>query len=192
MLKSVTYKKLTVNIAALLLAAMFFSCENNMKEVQDFLADKNLPVAIAKNLNAIHTDSGSIKTRIISPLMRDFTNRKNHPYHEFPKGLKVTTYEKDGDSITLIADYARIYGKTKISEVKNNVIVINHKSKVKLYTEQLYWDQNTKYIYTEKKFKLLTEKGPLFGKGFESKEDLSKINMKNTSGEATLDENDEL
>lgn len=191
MFKSVTYKNLITNIAALLLAAMFFSCENNMKEVQDFLADENLPIAVAKNIHTVHTDSGNIKTRIISPLMKDFTNRKNHPYHEFPKGLKVTTFEKKGDSITLIADYARTYGKTKISEVKNNVIVINHKSKAKLYTEQLYWDQNTKYIYTEKKFKLITKTDTLFGRGFESKEDLTKVTMKNTRGTFYVNETDE-
>ena len=61
---------------------MFFSCSNDIKEVQDFLAEKNLPIGVAKNINLIHTDSGKIKTNLISPLMYDFSNRKNHPYTE--------------------------------------------------------------------------------------------------------------
>ena len=51
------------SIATLFLVVMLFSCGNDLKEVQDFLADKNLPVGVAKNVNLIHTDSGSVKTK---------------------------------------------------------------------------------------------------------------------------------
>lgn len=190
MLKSVTYNKTFLNIAALLLAAMFFSCGNDIKEVQDFLADKNLPIAIAKNVNMIHTDSGIVKTRLISPLINDFSNRKKHPYREFPKGIQITTFENN-DSTTLIADYARTFDKTFISEVKGNVVITNHTNGSKLYTEQLFWDQSTNYIYTEKNFTFYRELDTIKGRGFEAKEDLTKYNTKNTSGSIYVNENDQ-
>ena len=95
---------------------MFFSCGNELKEVQDFLADKNLPIGVAKNVNLIHTDSGRVNTNLITPLMNDYSNRENHPYTEFPKGLKITTYDTNGDSVVLKADYAITFTKTNISE----------------------------------------------------------------------------
>lgn len=175
-------------IPAICLLILFSSCGNNIKEVQDFLADKNLPVGIVKNINLIHTDSGHIKTRLIAPLLNDFRNRKAHPYQEFPEGIKITTFDNLGDSITLTANYTIIYSKTAISEVKENVIVINHKDNTRLYTDQLFWDQNTHYIYTEKAFKLITKTDTINGKGFESNEDLSKVTMKDISGTIYVNE----
>jgi len=164
------------------------SCGNNIKEVQDFLADKNLPVGVAKNVNVIHTDSGVVKTKLVTPLRYDFANRKTHPYQEFPEGIQITNFDKNSDSLRLTANYCRIYSKTGISEVKENVIIVNYKDGVQLYTEQLFWDQNTHYIYTEKAFKLITKTDTINGRGFESNEDLSKVTMKDISGAIYVNE----
>ena len=174
--------------AATLLAVLLFSCGNDIKEVQDFLAEKNLPVGVAHEVYLIHTDSGMVKTKLITPLMNDFGNRKEHPYQEFPKGIEVTNYDKLGDSVTLIGDYAKTYTKTKISEVKGNVVVVNHKDNSRLYTDQLFWDQNTHYIYTEKAFKLYRKLDSLKGSGFESNEDLTKVITSNPSGVVYVEE----
>lgn len=176
--------------AAVFTVAFFLSCENNIKEVQDFLADKNLPIAVAKNVNLIHTDSGKIKTRLITPLLHDYANREMHPYQEFPKGIMITNFEANGDSTSLTADYARTFAKTAISEVKGNVVIINHKDNSRLYTEQLYWDQNTHYIYTDSDFTLYKDKDTVKGRGFESNEDLTKWNARNISGTVYVNEND--
>jgi len=181
-------QKIIHKIATCSLVAFFFSCGNDIQEVQDFLADKNLPVGVAKSVHLIHTDSGAVKTKLITPLLNDFSNRRTHPYQEFPEGIQITTFDKNKDSVTLTANYCRSYAKTGISEVKDNVIVINHKDQSKLYTEQLFWDQNTHYIYTEKAFKLITKTDTINGKGFESKEDLSKVIMKDISGAIYVNE----
>jgi len=176
------------SIATYFLVAMLFSCGNDLKEVQDFLADKNLPIGISKNVNLIHTDSGRVKTKLITPLLYDYGNRTEHPYQEFPEGIKIITFDKKNDSVTLTADYSKTYNKTGISEVKKNVVVTNHKEKSKLFTEQLFWDQTTHYIYTEKAFRLITKTDTIYGKGFESNEDLSKVTMKNISGSVYVNE----
>ena len=60
MAKNISYR--LINIAAIIIVAMFFSCGNDIKEVQDFLAEKNLPIGAAKNVHLIHTDSGKVMT----------------------------------------------------------------------------------------------------------------------------------
>ena len=178
-----------LNIATLLSVAMFFSCGNKLKEVQDFLAEKNLPIGVAKNIYTIQTDSGIVKTKLIAPVLHDFSNREDHPYMEFPEGLMVVTYDKNGDSVVLIADYSITYTNTNISEVKNNVNITNYADDSKLITDQLFWDANEHYIYTEKKFMLITKTDTINGEGFESNEDLSKLNMKSVSGTIYIKEN---
>lgn len=178
-----------LNIVTILIVAMFFSCGNDLKEVQDFLAEKNLPIGVAKNIYSIQTDSGRVKTKLIAPVLKDFSNRKEHPYTEFPEGLKVVTYDKKGDSVVLIADYSVTYTNTNISEIRNNVNITNYVDDSKLITDQLFWDANEHYIYTEKKFTLITKTDTIHGEGFESNEDLSKLNMKSISGTIYVKEN---
>jgi len=121
---------------------------------------------------------------LYSPLLNDFSNRVNHPYNEFPEGLKLITFENNGkDSTTILGDYAISYSKTLITELKGNVVIINHTDQSKLYTDQLFWDQNTDYFFSEKKFTLISPDNTIKGIGFESKKDLSKFLAKKLSGE---------
>ena len=87
MTKSVVNK--IKSIAIVLTIAMLFSCKNDAKVVRDFLADKNLPIGEAYNINHKHTDSGRINIKMKAPVMLDFGNRTAHPYSEFPKGIKI-------------------------------------------------------------------------------------------------------
>lgn len=168
---------------------MLFSCTNNTQKVRDFLAAKNLPTGIAKNAYHVYKDSGSITSKLITPLLHDFSNRKEHPYNEFPKGIKIINFSNKGkDSVTITGDYALSYSKTKVSEIRGNVIVLNHAEKSKLVTDQLYWDQTTKYFFSEEAFTLTTEKDTIKGVGFECKEDLSKHLAKKTKGRIETEE----
>jgi len=177
------------SIVTFLFVTMLFSCTNDSKEVRDFLAEKNLPIAVAKDAHHVYKDSGRITSRLITPLLNDFSNRKNHPYKEFPAGLKIVNFENNGqDSITIMGDYALSYVKTSISEIKGNVVVINHAEKSKLETSQLFWDQKNKYFFSEKSFVLTDPTDTVRGIGFESKEDLSKRVAKQFSGQVITNE----
>jgi LPS export ABC transporter protein LptC len=178
------------NIAAISLVAMFFSCANNSNDVQSLFLIKNQPVGIAKDLNHVYKDSGRVSSKLITATLLDFSNRTTHPYNEFPEGIVLVSYSNNGkDSITIKGDYCLTYTKTLISELKGDVWILNHTDKSKLHTEQLFWDQNTDYLYSEKKFTLTTPDDVINGVGFESKKDLSKFLAKQMSSQHTLKEN---
>lgn len=176
------------NIVIVASIAMFFSCTNDAKEVKDFLADKNLPIGESYNISHKHTDSGRIDVKMKAPLMLDFSNRENHPYFEFPKGLTITTIDELGDSVTIKGDYSRSYNKTEVSEIKNNVIILNHSQKNRLETDQIFWDQKTHYFFTETKFAFYTAGDTIYGTGFEASEDLKTWWMKNQTGVISVKE----
>ena len=162
---------------------MLFACSNNSEEVRNFLEEKNLPIAIAKEAYHVYKDSGRITSKLIAPVLLDFSNRKKHPYNEFPEGIKIINFENKGkDSVTIIGDYALSYSKTEVSEIQGNVVVLNHTDKSRLETTQLFWDQKTKYFVPEKAFTLYKEQDTIVGVGFECKEDLSKHLAKKTTG----------
>tara|TARA_R110001632_G_scaffold2297_10_gene10103 strand:- start:12730 stop:13302 length:573 start_codon:yes stop_codon:yes gene_type:complete len=179
------------SIAVILFTAMLFSCTNDSKTVRDFLAEKNLPIAVAKDAYHVYKDSGRITSKLITPLLNDFSNRKNHPYNEFPAGIKIINFENNGkDSTTVLGDYALSYSKTSISELKGNVVVINHTDKSRLETTQLFWDQKNKYFFTEKSFILTKVDDTVVGVGFESMENLKKYVAKKTNGNILTNDNE--
>lgn len=174
------------SIATILLVAMLFSCGNDTKEINDLITAKNLPIAKAKHINLIQTDSGFVKSKMQTKLLLDFANRKKHPYQEFPEGIKITTFDAK-DSTTVTANYAITYTNTSIVEIKGNVVVINHQKKLKLRTEQLFWDQKENYYFSNKKSVLTSLTDTLIGlAGFDAKADLSNANMMNNSARVTV------
>lgn len=177
------------NIVTLLVVAMFFSCANSVKEVNDFLADKNLPVGESEEVRHVYKDSGRIVFRMNTPLLYDFSNREAHPYSEYPNGIKMVTITNFGkDSTTVTSNYAKSFKKTQISELIGDVVVVNHKDNSMLRTPQLYWDQRTNYVFTEKKFSLITDGDTIRGKGFESNMDLSGWVLKKITGDINIKE----
>lgn len=178
------------SIAVLVGTAMLFSCGNSNQEIRDLLADKNLPIGVAKNVTNIYTDSGRVTSTLAAPLLHNYSNRTNHPYTEFPAGVRVVTYDTNKDSVVVTGNYAIIFSKTSISEIKENVVITNHAEQKKLTTSQLFWDQKTKYFYTEKPFTLYTLTDTLHGVGFDAKEDLSQFSAKEGSGIIYINESD--
>ena len=187
------YKKVNIilkSIATITIVAVLFSCETNIEKINDFIADKNLPISVTKNINLIHTDSGKVKSKLKTILLHDFSNRTKHPYQEFPKGIELVTFKKNKDSTTITANYSRIFKKTEISEIKGNVVVINHKKNTKLLTEQLFWDQKENYFFSNKKSVLIQGKDTLIGlDGFDANSDLTNANMMNNKGKLEIIEN---
>jgi len=176
------------NIVIVLSITMFFSCTNSIKEVRDFLADKNLPVGEAYNIVHKHTDSGRIDVKMRTPLMLDFSNREKHPYSEFPNGIDIVIIEKNGDSTTIQGDYAKSYSKTEVSEIRNNVVISNHTENNILKTDHIFWDQKTHFFFTETKFSFYTVSDTIYGVGFEASEDLNTWWVKNQKGVITVKE----
>lgn len=171
---------------------VLMSCENSTKEINDFLADKNLPIGVAEDINMIQKDSGKVTSRIISPLFLDFTNRKLNPYGEFPNGVKIVTIDRvTRDSVTITGNYAISYQNTGISEIIGNVVVVNHSNGAVLNSEQMYRDQKENYFFTESPFTLFTEKDTIYGVGFESNGNLTNWILNNTNGDLILEETNE-
>jgi len=187
-LKSTFSKYIISSSVVIFLTTLLFSCTNKITEVRDFLADKNLPIGAADHISMIYKDSGNITTKMTSPLLLDFSNREEHPYTEFPEGIHITKIYNTGDSLTVDGNYSISYSKTNVSELKEKVVIINHKEKYTLKTSQIFWDQKYHYYITEKPFVFITPTDTLEGEGIEATENLKKWHIKNNSGVLQVNE----
>ncbi len=173
---------------AILLAALLFSCTNDIKKVRNFLSDKNLPIGKAQNIHTLYKDSGKVVSILDSPLMYDYANRELQPYMEFPEGIRLLRIYGDSDSTLVTARYALTYTKNDLSELRDSVEVINYSKNFILRTSQLFWDQKLHYFISTQPFILVTPSDTIYGQGFESTENLENWQSRNNYGSLTVKE----
>ena len=164
---------------------MFFSCNNNLKEVQKIGISENEPIGIAENINLKYTESGKLKAILISPKMFDFSNR-DFPYSEFPKGIYLDLFD-NGEKSNVIADYAITYSETNLIDLQGNVIITT-KDNDTLYAEQLYYDQKKEWLFTNKPVTFRTGMDLINGNGFDSDTKFSNAEVLEINGIITVDE----
>ena len=161
--------------------ALLFGCESNFKEVQKSNFSEFVPSGEADKINLKYTDSGRISAVLISPKMREYAT-VDFPFTEFPKGIDVTLYDKNGKKTYIKSDYATSFKATNIIDLKGNV-KINSQDGQTLETDQLYFDQKNEWFFTEKSFKFTDPKGVSNGKGIDFSKDFKVINSQSIVGE---------
>ncbi|SCY51200.1 LPS export ABC transporter periplasmic protein LptC [Flavobacterium caeni] len=165
-------------------AAALVSCESNFKEVQKINFSEFMPSGEATDFNLKYTDSGRIKSILVSPLMLDYASVE-FPFTEFPKGVDVTMFDTKGKRTFIKSNYAVTFKGTDIIDLRDKVRISSEAGQL-LETEQLYFDQKNEWFFTEKKFKFTDPKGVSFGEGIDFSKDFKIVNSQRIKG--TIDE----
>ncbi len=160
---------------------LMLGCESNFREVQKINYSEFVPNGEADNFNLKYTDSGRIKSILVSPKMLDYSNVE-FPYTEFPKGVHVTMYDSKGKRTFISSDYAIMFKGTDLIDLQKNVVISNETNQM-LETNQLYYDQKNEWFFTEKKFKFTDPKGISYGEGIDFSKDFKILNSQRINGE---------
>lgn len=165
------------------MAAGQVSCSNDIETVKALTEERNLPDQSGYNIETTYTDSGRLQGKLNAPEVQKYS-RKEEPYTEFPKGLKVSFYDSLGRPYAYIqAEYAIFYENKQLWEARHHVIAENPLKGEKLETEQMFWNQKTRLIYSDKFTRLTNADGDFVGDGgFEAFQDLSRWKLKGSSG----------
>jgi LPS export ABC transporter protein LptC len=175
-----------LSLVTVLAVTLFFGCESNFKEVQKSNFSEFVPSGEAEQINLKYTDSGRITVILISPKMMEYAT-VDFPFTEFPKGIDVTLFDKNGKKTFVKADYATSYKQTNLIDLKGNVKITSQDGQT-LETEQLYFDQKNEWFFTEKSFKFTDPKGVSSGQGIDFSKDFKVINSQRIAGEIESNE----
>ena len=172
---------------ALLLVITFFACEGNYQNVKKLTLSDGAPIAEGKGINFKYTDSGSLVTNLLADKLLDFSNLL-YPYKEFPNGIQLTFWDKQGDKNTVIADYAIQFEQTGLVDLRSNVMVTTADSIV-LKAKQLYWDQKNKWVFTDHPYEIKFKDGSYNegAVGFDSSEDFTTFLSRKNQGVQLID-----
>jgi LPS export ABC transporter protein LptC len=178
-------RKVSFVLTAILAGAFLFSSCN--KKIEKIKKNEilSLPSLTVKNDTTMYSDSGKIQLIMSFPIMERYNNAEP-PYSEFREGMKVVFYDgHPGPQGSVSSKYARYLDKKKLWELRDSVVVINQTSD-RLETEQLFWDQEKDWIFTERFVRMTSEDQTITGSGFESDSHLNKRRIKNISGNIYL------
>jgi len=177
-----------MSIGLLTSSMLFFSCNNTFEEISDSVDYTRYPSETANNIEIVQTDSGKIELKIFAPILERFSIEDEQAYEEFKKGLEVLTYSEYPEiSSSLTCEYAIHLVDSNVWEARDNVVVINIDGDT-ILTEQMFWDNETHRIYSDKFVNIRSETQTIYGKGFTAKDDGTGWKINNIRGDFYLEE----
>ena len=186
-----TYLK-SLNVTAAILAAVMFvlfpACSGKNKNLAEAISENDtLPSMTSLGVTTLISDSGITRYKIVAEewLVND---KKNPPDWAFEKGVyleKFDTLFRIDASIK--ADTAYYHEKKKLWELKGNVQIHSQRGD-KFQTDLLFWDEKRERVYSDKFIQIEQEDKIIKGYGFESNQDLTEYEIKNTTGIFTVED----
>lgn len=142
------------------------------------------PVESSRQVSITYSDSARVKAVLTSPHILQYQTDK--PYQELPQGLHIDFYSRSGEvQSRLDANYGIRYESQQKVMVQNDVRVVNKKGE-KLNTEQLYWDEVKKTIYTDKYVKYEKSDGVYEGDGMDADENFTTVHWHKFRGQIQM------
>jgi len=168
------------NVVTALAVTLFFSCKNNFKEVNKIGISANEPIGISDSINVKYTDSGKLTANLQSQKMLDYSNRR-FSFSEFPKGIILYLYGDKKERTKIVSDYAIVYNDTDLIDLKGNVVAITEQNDT-LYAEQLYYNQDKEWLFSNLPVTYISKDYITKGRGFDSDKDFKKPTVLGISG----------
>lgn len=171
--------------AAIICSCFFFlACENDQKTIDDLTRPK-ATTEEAKNIESFLSQGGMLKAKLWAPYM--LRSSSDTTFVEFPQSLHVNFFDSLGNLEShLDAKYGKYFESLNKVYLRDSVLVYNLQGD-SMRAPELWWDQNTQRIYTDKKVWVRKQGTILTGlSGMDSRQDLSEIHLKETSGPIDL------
>lgn len=177
----------TVLVPTIVGTILLLSCKTDIEMVNALTEREHVPSLVAKNIEILYTENGKPRIRVLAP-QTEYFQFGEEPYNEFPQGITVYNYD-DSMNIesTITANYAIFYEAKELWNAKYNVVAKNKKGQI-LNTEQLFWDQKGKKIYSDDMVKITSVDDVIFGEGFDSDENFDILVIRKISGKFYFDE----
>ncbi len=136
---------------------------------------------LTRDVSTLISDSGVTQYRITTPQWEVYDNSKT-PRWYFPEGLHVEKFDSVyATDASILADTGYFFTNTKLWRLVDNVKIVNQAGD-KFDTDELFWDQRNKKIYSDKFIHIEREETIIEGYGFESNEEMTKYTIRTPSG----------
>ena len=182
----------SLNITAAFLAAVMFvlfpACSGKDKKLAEAISENDtLPSMKTLGVTTLISDSGITRYKVVAEEWLIF-DKKNPPYWAFEKGIYLEKFDTLMNiDASIKADTAYYHERKKLWELRRNVQILSQRGD-KFQTDLLFWDERKKKVYSDKFIQIEQEDKLLKGYGFESNQELTEYEIKNTTGIFTVED----
>lgn len=182
------------SIAAVFTAAMLICFTSSCGEDEQFAAaihsEDSIPTLSSYGVNTLISDSGVIRYKMITEQW-DIYTETNPSKWVFMKGIYIEKFDEllHVDA-SIQADTAFYYDRIGLWELRGRVFVRNQEGAT-FRTEELFWNQREREIYSHKYMKVVAPDKSLEGTEFRSNEMMTQYSVSNSAGYFPMKEEDE-
>ncbi len=173
------------------MTSLFFSCENDLAEIERIIPKEDANKEIAKDVILLYSDSAEIRVRIQGAEMVRHLDKAD-PREEFTKGLKADFFGRNQkvNSVLTSKHATRYESKNKI--IIRDSVVWQSSNQEKLETEELVWDEKNERVYSNRYVRITTPDEVVYGYGFEANQEFTEWKIKQVEGRIKVEGVEEL
>lgn len=170
------------HLIALVFLCTFLACAEEKEHIAPAINPRDsVPMMMSYGVNTLISDSGVIKYRIVAEQW-EVNQAKNPSRWVFEKGLFLEQFDLAMHVQSFIqCDTAYYYDVERLWELHGRVRILT-KTGLRFSSEELFWDEKTHEIYSNKYSHLITADKELHGNRFRSDENMTKYSVKTTRG----------
>lgn len=162
-----------------LLFASFTACENDIHSIPG-LQKNNLTVDEVTNAECYFSQEGNVQAKLIAPFMLRYYD--SIPRVEFPQSMHVDFFNASRQITSYLdAKKGRYFEQQAKVLLEDSVVVIQTGGDT-LRTEKLIWEQSRHSFYTDADIAIRQKTKTIYGKGFESDEQLKNFRIDSVTG----------
>ncbi|MGV8963970.1 MAG: LPS export ABC transporter periplasmic protein LptC [Candidatus Saccharimonadaceae bacterium] len=164
---------ITIVFLAIVMLFLYTACGNKDVDLVDIKFDpETTPSMNTDSVTMLISDSGITRYKLVADNWKVFDKAKD-PYWFFPQGIYLERF----DSIFQVeakikADSAWNYTDKKLWRLKGHVDIRNMVGEAFL-SDELFWDQKAKKVYSDKYIEIKRGETELKGYGFESNQEMT-------------------
>lgn len=163
-----------------LLACGLWACKTGSKGLP-YDDPATAPLQAVYNSVSTFTDSGRVQMTMESAVMHNYSDEAGTQI--FPEGVHSLFMDGFGHvNVDLVSDSAINIQNDKMMKFYGNVVVKDYRNGDTLYTEALYWNQETRKIYSDVYVRKVSPGLILEGDGFDSDEEMTNVQLRHPRG----------
>ncbi len=170
-----------VNITTVLLAVvmlfLYTACSNKHKDLLDIRYNpETTPSMNTDSVTMLVSDSGITRYKVITDNWQIY-DKAAEPFWFFPKGIYIEQFDSIFEvEAKIVADTAWRYTAKNLWRVKGNVDIRNRQGEV-FMSDELFWDQQSQKVYSDKFIEIIRGDTELKGYGFESNQEMTEYRI---------------
>lgn len=167
-------------IAALAIGATISSCHDEQRSYVPSISD-NVPTMSTTDVVTMISDSGYTRYRITTSLWEMY-DEAAEPHWRFPSGLHLQQYDaRLRPDASIRCDSATYLTGPRLWRLDGHVVMVNT-ARDSFVTEQLFWDQTRRLVYSDSSIHIVRSDRIIDGIGFLSNENMTEYTVHRPTG----------